>query len=817
MTYPGNQTEYQSYTEPSEGRPIDFKRYLSLYISNWYWFVIALFISLSIAYAINRWSEKVYTVSSTMLIKDDKLSGSAEELGNIFPGSDAFVNQQNLNNEIGILKSFKLNLRVIEELKNFHIIYVAIGKRNIVETKQYNTHSFIVDYDSLGKQVIGKVVRIKILSAEKYLLELDGDPEYKRELNFGDRFSEQGFDFTIRLRNGDQSGYDPDKSNKYYFYFVNPSSIANSYKSKLSVNPIGQESTLVTLTTSGPVPEQEIDYLNKLMDIYIKQGLELKNEITEKTIQFIDEQLGTISDSLARAEGNLEAFRTSNRIIDLSKEGISIQNKLEQIDEEKTQLLLKKRYFDYLRDYVESKNESGDIIAPTVMGVTDQLLIKAVDELSQLQKQKLQLGMNYDKSLEPHKLIEAGISSAKLAMIENIRSSLQNAEQTLKENEKQYRELEKSMNKLPATERRLLNIQRKFDINNTVYTYLLEKKAEAGIVRASNVSDNRIIDYASPYSTSMIKPRSRNNNMIALVMGLLIPVILISLIDLLNNKVIDKEDILAKTSAPIVGFISHNNLDTELPVVKNPGSTLAESLRSIRTNLKYFLKDRSCPVISISSTISAEGKTFVSANLAVILALSGKKVLLIGLDLRKPRIHKILGIKNETGISNFLIAEKMFEDVVFKTSIDNLWYTPSGPVPPNPAELIESSAMGEFIAKAKKDFDYILIDTPPVAIVTDALLVSHFTDFYIFVVRQRYTSKNTLEVIDELYKNENIKSLGLVINDINMSGYYGYGLRYGYALGYGYNYGYNYYYQYGKYGYNDKSKGYYKDDESNSM
>jgi capsular exopolysaccharide synthesis family protein len=817
MTNPDNQTDQQLHTESVEGRPIDFKRYLSLYISNWYWFVIALFIALSIAYAINRWSEKVFTVSSTMLIKDDKLSGSAGELGNIFPGSEAFVNQQNLNNEIGILKSFKLNLRVIEELKSFHIVYYAIGKRNIVETKQYASHPFIVEYDSLENQILGKPIKIRLLSSEKYLLEIDGDPSYKRELQFGDRFSEGGFDFTIKLRNGDQYGFNPDKSNKYYFYFVDPSSLANLYKNKLSVNPIGQESTLVTLTTSGPVPEQEIDYLNKLMDIYIKQGLEMKNEIAEKTIQFIDEQLGSISDSLSIAEGKLESFRTGNRIIDLSKEGISIQNKLEQIDEEKTQLMLKKRYFDYLKDYITSKNESGDIIAPTVMGISDQLLIKAVDELSQLQKQKIKLGMNFDESSEPFKLIETSIANAKQIMIENINSSLQNTEQSLKENEARHREVEKSMNKLPATERRLLNIQRKFDINNTVYTYLLEKKAEAGIVRASNVSDNRIIDYASPYSTSMIKPKSKNNNMIALVMGLLIPIILISLIDLLNNKVIDKEDILAKTSTPIIGFISHNSLDTELPVVKNPSSTLAESLRSIRTNLKYFLKDTHCPVISISSTISAEGKTFVSANLAAILAMSGKKVLLIGLDLRKPRIHKILDIKNEVGISNFLISEQKFEDVVEKTNIDNLWYAPSGPVPPNPAELIESAAMGEFIEKAKANFDYVLIDTPPVAIVTDAILVSQFTDFYIFVVRQRYTSKNTLEVIDELYRNENIKRIGLVINDISMSGYYGYGLRYGYALGYGYNYGYNYYYQYGKYGYNDKSKGYYKDDEGASV
>ena len=219
-------------------------------------------------------------------------------------------------------------------------------------------------------------------------------------------------------------------------------------------------------------------------------------------------------------------------------------------------------------------------------------------------------------------------------------------------------------------------------------------------------------------------------------------------------------------------------------------------------------------MISVSSTISAEGKTFISANLAAILAMSGKNVLLIGLDLRKPRIHKIFGIDNGTGMSSYLIGEEKFENIVVKTEVENLWYASSGPVPPNPAELIDSELMMEFIEKAKKKFDYIVIDTPPVAIVTDALLVAPFTDFYLFVVRQRYTTRNTIELIDELYKNENLKTLGIVINDISMSGYYGYGLRYGYSMGYGYNYGYNYYSHYGKYGYSDSAKGYYKADES---
>jgi len=799
----------QPYYQPLDDESIDFKRYLSLFLSNWYWFVIALFISMAIAYGINRWSEEVYTVSSTLLIKDDQNSA----LTNIFPGSDGFKNQQNLNNEIGILKSFNLNSRVMQELPEFWVVYTSVGKRGIAEQRSYKSTPFVVVFDSLEKQSIGVRVDIKILSENKYRLSIDGNRNFEKELSFGERFNEHGFNFVARLRNSGTFRYNPDASNRYYFHFTNPATLANQYRGKLSVSPIQEEASLVTLTTSGYVPEQEIDYLNTLMRVYLEFGLEYKNQTAAQTIEFIEDQLGTISDSLQIAEGDLESFRLVNQLIDISREGAVIQGKLEQIDAERTRLSMQKNYYEYLRHYVESRNESADIIAPSVMGITDQLLIRLVDELAGLQKQKRQLSMNLYESAEPLKIIETGITNARRALGENIQNGIQNIESSISDADKRLQEIEKEIRRLPSTERQMINIQRKFDINNTVYTFLLEKRAEAGIAKASNVPDNRIIDHAGAFSTSRIAPKERQNLMMALMLGLLFPVIGIVLIDYLNNKVIDKKDIEKRTSAPVLGYISHNSLTSEMPVVENPGSTLSESFRSVRTSLKYFLKEKECPVISVSSTITNEGKTFVSANLTAILAMSDRKVLLVGLDLRKPRIHKIFGVSNENGISNYLIGEAKFDDIIKTTGYNNLWYAPAGPLPPNPAELIDSEAMSGFIEKAKKKFDFIIIDTPPVAIVTDALLLSSFTDFYLFVVRQRYTSKNTLELIEELHKNKNIKSLGIVVNDISMSGYYGYGLRYGYSMGYGYNYGYNYYNQYGKYGYKDSAKGYYSEEK----
>ena len=804
-------TPPDNYYTPLDDDTIDFKRYLSLFLSNWYWFAAALFITMGIAYAKNRYSEEIYTVSSTLLIKDDQIGGGASDLANIFPGTNAFKSEQNLKNEIGILRSFSLNCRVMEELPDFHVAYYGIGRRGIVESRMYKNSPFKVVYDSLEKQSIGVPVTIKILSSDNYKLEINGDKNYSKTLSFGERFNEMGFDFII-LPNTGIFSFDPDASNRYYFYFVSPAGLANQFRGKLSIAPIEEEATLVTMSTSGSAPEQEADYLNKLMEVYLQQGLEVKNQTAEKTIEFIDGQIGSISDSLSKVENSLENFRLSNRLIDLSREGSYIQNRLESYGNERSALMLQKQYYLYLQEYVSSRNETGDIVSPGAMGVTNGSLERLVAELATLQQQKSKLKVNISEDLPAVTVIDNVINDVKALIAENINSSMNSLDNAIKDSDHRISLVEAELNKLPGTERRLINIQRKFDLNNTVYNYLLEKKAEAGIAKASTVSDNRIIDFAESFNSALIGPKTRQNYVMGLMLGLLIPAILILLIDYMNNKIIDKKDIEKGTKAPIIGTISHNSLKTEIPVAEKPGSTLAESFRSVRTNLKYFIKDAQNPVISVSSTISSEGKTFISANLAAIIALNGKKVLLVGLDLRKPRIHKIFGISNDIGISNFLIGQAKFENIIFQTEVENLWYAPSGPVPPNPAELIDSPEMKNFITRAKKQFDYVIIDTPPVALVTDALLVSPLTDFYLFVVRQRYTSKNTLGLIEELHRNENIKSLGIVINDISLTGYYGYGLRYGYSAGYGYYYGHNYYGNYGKYGKDDSGKGYYTEE-----
>jgi tyrosine-protein kinase Etk/Wzc len=812
MTTPMNSNFQEPNNQQIEDDGIDVKRYFSLFLSNWYWFAISLFIAFTVAYAINRYSEKIFTVSSTLLIKDQQNGGGLSVSDNFMPGSNIFKSQQNLKNEIGILKSYRLNKRVIDSLPEFRIVYFEIGRREIIESRLYTRCPFKVITESIDAQPKNEKVKIRINSDTTFSLEIDETGKTSGVIKFGQRFTSNGFSFIINLRDPKIFKFNPGKSNKYYFYFISSEEIANDYRGKLVISTIDKDATLVNLYVSGFIQEQETDYLNKLMELYINQGLESKNQIADSTIKFIDRQLKTISDSLIKAEDKLQNFRLKNKLVDVGKEGTLIQTKLEQYENEKSVFELQQKYYQYLKEYLDSKNESGDIVSPSISGVTDQNLGRLVQDLAELQQKKKQLSMNLTEKLPPVNLFETNIIVSKKALYENIESGLVNLRNLISDEDKKISQVNEEINKLPGKEREMINIQRKFDINNTVYTYLLEKRAETGIARASNVSDNKIIDYAETFNSAQITPRTRANNIKAIIFGLLIPGLIITLLYYFNNKIIDNGDIIKRTTVPIIGYVSHNENQKDIPVSDKPESALSESFRSVRTTLRYFIKETQHPVIAITSTITSEGKTFVSVNLAAITALLGKKVLLIGLDLRKPRIHKMLGIDNNEGMSTYLSSNCEYKEVIKQTSIQNLYYASSGPIPPNPAELIDGERMQIFIEAAKKEYDFIFIDTPPVAIVTDTLLLAPFVDINIFVVRQRFSSKNTLELIQELYKTEKLKNMGIVVNDISFSGYYGYGLRYGYYKGYGYSYGKNYYgqYSYGRYGYSDKEHGYYK-------
>ncbi len=787
-----------------EEESIDIKKYFFIMLANWYWFALSIFICLFTSYLVNRYSEPIYSVTSSLIIREDDNMKGFTGAENLIQGLRLVKNTKSVQNEIGILKSYTLARRSIEELgSNFSIKYVGIGRRGIKEAKLYKNSPFKVTLDTTNGIPYNQPIYLTILSTKEYQLEIDGGLNINEKHKFGEWIKINTIGFKVELSN--LEGYRSEIiDRKFYFSVQSTNELAKRYKNNINVTLNDKRGSILSITSDGFVPAQEADYLNKLMEVYIRSGLEDKNRIAENTIKFIDKQLIDVSDSLRIAEQKLQNFRINNKIIDLSAEGALLFEKLKILQDQKAVSEIKKRYYGYLIEYLKERSDLKDIVAPTSLGIEDPQLSILLDQISQtyIQREGLLLTIN--------------IGSPTLAQID---SRLANLNKTLKEKvlslieanmisaqdiEQQLAELDKQMLRIPSSQRMLINTEREFNLMNKQYTYLLEKRAEAGIAKASNIADNKVLDFALPENALLLKPNHKMNNLMGFLIGLFLPMSILLFINFLNDKITDLKEIGKFTTTPIVGSVGHNKFSTDLPVVEKPKSTITESFRAIRTNLQYMLRNPEQKVIAVTSTISGEGKTFITANLAAIIASANKKVLVIGLDLRKPKLQNIFGSNTQKGLSTYLIRRDSEEDIIQSTNIENLWYAPSGPIPPNPAELIGSSRMDEFINWAKAKFDYIIIDTPPIAIVTDALLAQRFSDATLFVIRFKYSSKDVLNFVESLNTADGSRSVGIVINDLQHKRVYGY--TYGYAYTYGYNYGSGYGY------YNDKN-GYYTDEE----
>jgi len=772
-----------------EVEPLDIKKYIFRILYNWWIFAITIFFALTIVYLINRYSDKVYSVSCSVIIgqeseKYGSIESLLEELSRVRKTRKTVV-----ENELTVLKSHSLAYKTIQEL-DLKISYWSVGRRGIAESPLYKNNPFTVVLDSTKNNIPGTKINIVILNKEQYILSINEPFNIVKHLKFGEPFNHEYFNFTIIYNDTINNIHFP---KKYYFVINNLTALANYYQNALKVELNDERGSIVNLTLTGKNPLLITEYLNKLCEVYIKNNLEEKNKTSENTIKFIDQQLQGIIDSLNAAGLRLQNFRTANRVINLSSEGNLLFQRMEQLQSQKAMLDLNKRYFDYLQSYLSSKQNFNDIIAPSVAGINDELLTSIISNLNSLNQQYRSLSFSVKETSPQLQLLKSEIENLKNALLENLKNLISNNKIALQEIERRIKDAEIEIKKLPVTERQFITIQREFNINDQIYTFLLQKRAEAGIAKASNRPDHKILDIAKIENARRIKPKTSSNYMIGLMMAISIPLFILILIEYFNNKITDIKEITSKTPIPIAGSIGHNEKVSDLPVFENPRSSLAESFRSLRTNLQYFLKNKSNKVITISSTVSGEGKTFCAVNLSTIFAFAEKKTLLISLDLRKPSIHKVFNLTNEKGISTYLIEKNNLNEIIIDVNVKNLSIIPAGPIPPNPAELLESPRLQELFNYVLQNFEVIIIDTPPISIVTDALLLKEFTSLYLFILRHEYTHKNVIHLLNDLYLNRDLKNIALVINDIHIKGYYGYTYAYGYGYGYGYGYNYGYY------------------------
>lgn len=774
-----NINEMMDYFEQEEGTNV--KAFLFRLLSKWYWFVLFGFLGLSGAYLMTKFTPASYKMTSTILVNEESKGMGMDQL---FEGFD-MGGKTNIENHILMLNSYSLNRQALENL-NRKISWFKKGV--FTDVSLYGEYPYFVDEKELTGNLNGIALYISPLSEQTYLLKAEGavvkdgvelDMDFEAKGRFGLPFENKNFSFVLNKN--------PDfiyaEEAEYYFVFNDLNKLTQSYSKRLGVSLATKKADGINLSMEGTKPAREVDYMNELIRVYMNYGLLEKNRTSENTVRFIDVQLGQIVDSLSLAGQNFSDFRSKKGIVDLGQEAGLVVEKLETMESEKAMAERRLDYYRNLKTYMGNAEQMKLMVSPSVVGIVDMGLNAQVVKLGELYARKSTLSFVVKEKNPSLLMINQEIRNTLASLDENLKNLLSNAEVELRSLNSRMDKIHMELAGLPETEQELISIKRRFDLNNELYTFLLQKRAEAAITMASNVSDAQVLDPARVETAVKVGPKAAINLIIGLILGLGIPFLFIVVGDYFNDTIKSKEELEKESKLPIFGEIAHNSYKKEMPIVEHPRSGIAESFRGLRTNLQYLFTEKGPKVVGVHSMIPGEGKTFNALNLATIVAMDNKKVLLVGCDLRKPRLHEIFDIGNTKGLSTFLINNHSLKEIVTPTKIQNLSIVNSGPIPPNPAELLGNGEFERFIEEAKNEFDYIILDNAPVTLVTDGILTSKYADANMFVLRQGYSHKDQVKFINQLAEKESIKRIGMILNDAKHSNTGNYG-SYGYGNGY---------------------------------
>lgn len=766
--------------QENSSQGIELKKYLFKAVSYWYLFVFFIVAAFFFAKWVNTHAIPTYGLHATVMLMDE--SNEEEVAG----GLTLFSKRKNLNTQMGILKSYSLTEETVTELE-FGVSYFRDEKfRKNYEI--YKKAPFIVNFDTTYDQYIGLPVYVTFKNENEVQISIEKF-EIEKTIKIGEQFVCNNFSFNITER--DSLPFNNNiPGNKYFFQKNSINNIVRSYLGRLEIEVSPEKSSILWLWLVGTVPQKDADYLNKLIEIYIRNGLVEKNKKAAGIIKFIDQQLEGVSDSLQKTESNLQIFKQKTRTLDISNEGMLLLTRLTEFQKDLVGQKRKLTYYQYLHDQLISNKTVVSLTAPTVMEINDPVLLGYLEKLSEYTTERDILDFSVRSDIPISKKLDMQIQKIQDQIFVHAKKNIEVTENEINTIKANINIVNRDINKLPVSERQIINIERKFNINDELYTHLLKRRMEAAITQASNKADTKMLDMARPETAVKKSPDTSGNTKKGILFGILIPILIIVAGEFFNNKINDKSDIESRTSISIYGTVGRNKHNNNLPVVAFPKSPISESFRAIRTNLQYILKSKDKKIIVVTSSISGEGKSFISSNIAAVLAISDKKTLLVGLDLRKPKLQIDFKYNNEFGLSSYLVEHSEYEQVVQETAIQNLYVALSGQVPPNPAELIESERMKEFFAKAAEDFDYIVIDTPPIAVVTDALLLAETADSFLFIMRQGYSSKNVIKLINDVKKDNDLSNIGIILNEVQIKRGYGYSHGYGYGYGYGYGQGY---------------------------
>lgn len=775
----------------------DIKEYFFKIIDHWKLFVVVILIGLIIANILNRRTQRIYELKSLITVKDEQnpLFASSTNIAFNWGGPSDQV-----ETIITILKSRTHNEKVVNNLK-YYIDYLKEGRYRKEDI--YGRNPFTIDLDSSFYQLQGTLIQLDFIENDKFIISIEFEedkynlinysldkskpliPEselYEQTFSIGSIVETKFLNFTI---NKNSLGSDL-KGQTYFIRFNNFNKIVGKFR-KIDVATKKKGTSLIELSLKGPNKKRIQDYINATIEVLDKDQRKQKIQYAIKTKEYIDTLFIVESKNLKDIESDLGSYKQRNDIYDLSAEGSMLLGEATSLDAESLQMRNRLDYYSNLESYIRSRdNYDESIPAPALVNIEDPNITKSVGTLISLSKAKETLELTVKTSYPPLKKIIEEIELERQVLLEHISSIKITTKNSLNSVNKQIAKNNSKLRTLSPKEQKLLNFQRKYNITEANYNYLKQKSYEAGTAIAANVSDIKILDKAKDIGQVPIYPKGSFNYLVALMLGTVLPLLFIVTKEILDNKVSSVEEIERIYKIPVLGVLGRNNQENRLAVFQKPNSTIAESFRALRSNIQFmFKRDSKSKTIVITSSVSKEGKTMTAINMATVFALSGKKTVLVGFDLRKPKMHEDFGFDNNFGIVNYLIGEKSLEEVIRKSEIENLDVITSGTVPPNPSEIILNDTTDELFKILKEKYEYIIVDSPPVGLVADALELFKFSDAIIYLIRHNYSEKGMPKMIDDKYVNGEVKNISYVLNDFVVKNSYGRGYGYGYGYGYG--------------------------------
>ena len=837
---------YNVQQELEEGSSFDFKIIYSTLILNWQWFVLSLIICLSAAAIKLRYTTPMYQSYAKLLIKDDNNGGRRGGRSTIANSSTLGImtNSEGIDNEMEILKSTQLATEAVKQLK-LYTVYNLEGR--IKDHLLYKNQPVNVDLDMAHIETLKRPISLVIDKDENGKLHVTGtytyvpeDPDkpsktYAINRTFDVLPARISTSVGIITFTANSLSPMPEDRNELVTIYP-PKMIAGKYSGALTVDQLSKNTSIASLTLTDEMPQRANDYLKQLVFSYNMQANEDKNEIAMRTEQFINSRLEKINTELGATEGSLEATKRQYKIVSPEATGTLGFTNTDQFTQKLADMDMQIELLHSLQQYMNEPGNKYQTL-PSNVGLNDAAASTLINDYNKIVMERNRLLRSANENSPTITPLTAQLDDLSSSIRRAMTQVQRNAQIQRNSIQQEFNRYSSMIYSSPEQERVLNQIGRQQEVKSGLYLMLLQKREENSISLAATADKGKLID--DPISFGQISPKKSIILLIALVIGLAVPTIVLFLINFFRYKIEGHEDVARLTTLPIIGdvAIASEAAKTKADIVvhENKNNVMEEVFRSIRSNIQFMLKEDQ-KVIMFTSTTSGEGKTFTAANLAVSFALLGKKVLVMGLDIRKPRLTNLFELKDKNiGITNLLVHDNPTrEDIcanILNSGVNrNLDIMPAGPIPPNPAELVSRESLDNIFATLRKEYDYIIVDTAPVGLVTDTLMIARVADLTVYMCRADYTPKSSFEFINSLSAQKKLPQVSIVINGIDMSKkkygyYYGYGKygkygRYGKSGSYGSKYGGNYsgnyglnYTSYGAYGnYADSNYGNKKDD-----